>query len=95
MVVFCTLHYICSYVQIVPQIIKLLKTKSSHDYSLWQVALGFVGMICWAVYIFTSSFDIVLYVGTILELVLLIIIDILILCYYPQKKFNNSRRKDY
>lgn len=39
MTIFCTIYYILSYVSTVPQIIKLLKTKSSNDYSLGKTAL--------------------------------------------------------
>ena len=89
MEIFCILHYICSYIQTIPQIIKLLKTKSSNDYSLWQVALSFAGTVCWSIYIFTCTFDFVLYVGTIIEGILIVFIDILILFYYKW-----DRKKD-
>lgn len=86
MAIFCTVYYICSYIQTVPQVIKLIKTKSSNDYSLWQVALGFIGLVCWSIYIFTSAQAIIVYVGTIIDLLLLILVDILILAFYKKKK---------
>lgn len=86
MAIFCTIYYICSYIQTVPQLIKLIKTKSSNDYSLWQVALGFVGLVCWSIYIFTSNQTIIVYIGTIIDLLLLILVDILILVFYKFKK---------
>ena len=85
MAIFCTIYYVCSYIQTVPQVIKLIKTKSSNDYSLWQVALGFVGLVCWSVYIFTSRQAIIVYVGTVIDLLLLILVDVLILLFYKKK----------
>ena len=86
MEVFCTIYYICSYIQTIPQIIKLIKTKSSNDYSLWQVALGFIALVCWSIYIFTSIQALIVYIGTVIDLVLLIVVDVLILVYYKWKK---------
>jgi len=86
MAIFCTVYYICSYIQTVPQVIKLIKTKSSNDYSLWQVALGFIGLVCWSIYIFTSAQAIIVYVGTIIDLLLLILVDVLILAFYKKKQ---------
>ncbi|MBR6073188.1 MAG: PQ-loop repeat-containing protein [Bacilli bacterium] len=90
MVIFCTIYYICSYIQTVPQIIKLIKTKSSNDYSLGMLLLQFIGVLCWSLYIFTSVQSIVVYIGTIIDMILLILVDGLILKYY---KFNKKGKK--
>ena len=86
MTIFCTIYYILSYVSTVPQIIKLLKTKSSNDYSLGKTALQLVSIISWSLYIFTSKQNIVVYIGTVADLLLLLLIDFLILKYYKFKK---------
>ena len=86
MAIFCTIYYICSYIQTVPQVIKLIKTKSSNDYSLWQVFLGMIGLICWSIYIFTSSQAMIVYIGTIIDLVLEFLIVGLIVGFYKWKK---------
>ena len=90
MQLFCILHYVCTYIQGIPQIYKLLKTKSSNDYSLWQITISLTAMICWTLYIFTEEvkFSLILYIGTILDLSLLAFIDILIFLFYkyPHKK---------
>ena len=85
MVFFCTIYYILSYCQCIPQIGKLLKTKSSNDYSLGTLILQFVALVSWSLYIFTSEQALLVYIGTVIDLVLLIFTDILILKYY---KFN-------
>ena len=91
MAIFCTIYYICSYIQTVPQVYKLIKTKSSNDYSLWQVFLGMVGLICWSVYIFTSSQAMIVYIGTVVDLVLEFLVDGLIVGFYD---FKNKKIKE-
>ena len=86
MIVFCTIYYICSYTQTIPQIMKLIKTKSSNDYSLGMVFIQLVGIIAWTIYIFTSVQTTLVYIGSAVDLVLLGIVDFLILKYYKFKK---------
>lgn len=88
MSIFCTIYYICSYVRTIPQVVKLIKTKSSNDYSLWNVFLGSFGLICWSIYIFTSSQALIVYIGTVIDLVLEFLVVGLILGFY---KFNKVK----
>lgn len=87
MAIFCTIYYIFSYLQTVPQIIKLFKTKSSNDYSLGMLVLQSIAVLSWSLYIFTSIQNIIVYIGTIIDLLLSILVDLLILKYY---KFNKT-----
>lgn len=84
MAIFCTIYYILSYIETVPQIIKLLKTKSSNDYSLGMILLQFIALVSWSLYIFTSIQSIIVYIGTVIDLLLLIFVDFLILKYYKK-----------
>lgn len=86
MAIFCTIYYILSYIETVPQIIKLLKTKSSNDYSLGMIFLQLIALISWSIYIFTSIQSIIVYIGTIIDLILLMFVDFLILKYYRFSK---------
>ena len=86
MAIFCTIYYILSYIETIPQIIKLLKTKSSNDYSLGMILLQFIALISWSLYIFTSIQSIIVYIGTIIDLLLLMFVDFLILKYYKFSK---------
>lgn len=86
MAIFCMIYYIFSYIEIVPQIIKLIKTKSSNDYSIGILILQFIALVSWTIYIFTSIQSIVVYIGTIIDMGLLIFVDLLILKYYKFKK---------
>ena len=85
MEIFCTIYYICSYTETIPQVVKLIKTKSSNDYSLGMLLLQLIALICWSIYIFTSQQNIVVYIGTIIDLILLLVVDFLILKYYKFK----------
>ena len=78
MAIFCTIYYVLSYIQTIPQIIKLLKTKSSRDYSLGMITIQLIAIISWSLYIFTSKQNIVVYIGT--------IIDLILLKYYKSRK---------
>ncbi len=65
--------------------VKLLKTKSNNDYSMGMISLQLIALICWSLYIFTSKQSIVVYIGTVTDLVLLLFIDFLIIKYYRFK----------
>lgn len=86
MVIFCTIYYVLSYIQTFPQIVKLIKTKSSNDYSLGMISLQLIAIISWSLYIFTSKQSIIVYIGTIIDLILLMFVDFLILRYYKFTK---------
>jgi len=85
MTIFCTIYYLFSYIEIIPQINKLLRTKSSNDYSLGMLTMQLVALVSWTLYIFTSNQNLIVYIGTIIDLVLLLYIDFLILKYYKFK----------
>ena len=86
MAIFCTIYYVISYIQTIPQAIKLIKTKSSNDYSLGTITLQLIALICWSLYIFTSKQSVIVYIGTIIDLLLLLFVDYLIIRYYEFKK---------
>lgn len=87
MKIFCIIYYTFSYIETIPQLLKLLNTKSSNDYSLGMILFQFIATISWSIYIFTTMQSAVVYLGTILDLVLLFWVDYLILKYY---KFNKN-----
>ncbi len=86
MAIFCTIYYVLSYIYSIPQMIKLIRTKSSNDYSLLMVGLQLLGLISWSLYIYTSKQNIIVYVGTAIDLLILLIVDGLILKYYKFEK---------
>ena len=82
MAIFCTIYYVLSYIETIPQIVKLLKTKSSNDYSLGMLLIQFISVTSWTIYIFTSNQKTLVNIGSIIDLLLIILVDVFILKYY-------------
>ena len=93
MTIFCMIYYIFNYIQTIPQIMKLLKTKSSNDYSLGMLATQMIAGTAWTIYIFTSKQCLIVYIGSIIDMLMLLFVDILILKYYKFKKRRRKKRK--
>ncbi len=85
MYLFCIVYYVSSYVAVIPQIFKLIKTKRSGDYSLAETVITFIGTVCWTIYIFSTLQSVVVYVGTIADLLINIVQAFLIFRYYKNK----------
>jgi len=85
MTIFCTIYYILNYIKTIPQIVKLIQTKSSGDYSLSMILLQLISIVSWSLYIFTSKQSVIVYIGTVLDLLILIFTDILIVKYYHSR----------
>ncbi len=82
---FCVVYYALSYLQIVPQILKLIRTKSSNDYSLGQVIVALIAMLSWGIYVFATHQCTLICIGTAIDIGLLTITDIFIFMYYKNK----------
>ena len=90
MEIFCIIYYICSYISGIPAIVKLLKTKKSNDYSLIEVILTIIGTTCWTIYIFSTEQSILVYIGTILDEIMIVIWNGLVIKYFKiEKKEDN------
>lgn len=62
MVIFCIIYYILSYIETIPQIIKLIKTKYSNDYNLGIITFQFITLISWSLYIYLLQFKVLLFI---------------------------------
>lgn len=83
MAIFCVLYYILSLCQSIPCIIKLLKTRRSHDFSLLNRLLQYLALICWTIYLFTiPTTETYLLVIGIIDVVMLTTENVLILSFY-------------
>lgn len=89
MKIFCIIYYICSYTAAIPAIAKLLKTKSSNDYSLIETCLTLIGTTCWTIYIFSTKQDMILYIGTMLDQIMYGWWNILVIIYYKRENKNS------
>lgn len=86
MEIFCIIYYVLSYISGIPAIVKLIKTKSSNDYSLSTTWLTIIGVTSWTIYIFNSKQSILVYIGTAIDEVLVLIQYGLVLRYFKKEK---------
>lgn len=86
MEIFCIIYYVLSYISGIPAIVKLIKTKSSNDYSLSTAWLTIIGVTSWTIYIFSSKQSILVYIGTAIDEVLVLIQYGLVLRYFKKEK---------
>lgn len=56
----------------------------TNDYSLGMILLQFIALVSWSIYIFTSIQNVIVYIGTTIDLLLLTFVDFLILKYYKK-----------
>lgn len=89
MEIFCIIYYICSYISGIPAIIKLIKTKKSNDYSIIEAALTIIGTTAWTVYIFSTEQSILVYIGTIIDEIMILVWNGLVIKYF---KFKDNER---
>ena len=86
--IFYVAYCIIVYLEYFPRLIKLIKTKSSSDYSLGSIALSLIGMFCWVIYLFTTEQDLILYIGAAVDIILNVLFAILVFIYH---KKNNKQ----
>ena len=86
MEIFCIVYYITSYIAGIPAIVKIIRTKSSNDYSLVEAALTMIGTISWTVYIFQTKQSLAVYIGTIMDLLVALVWNVSIFVYYDYGK---------
>ena len=86
MEIFCIIYYICSYIVDIPAIIKLIKTKKSNDYSIIESILTIIGVTSWTLYIFSTKQSILLYIGTIIDEILILVWYGLVIKYFKRKE---------
>lgn len=87
--IFCIIYYICSYISGIPAIIKLIKTKKSNDYSIIEAALTIIGTTAWTIYIFSTEQSILVYIGTIIDEIMILVWNGLVIKYF---KFKDNER---
>ena len=86
--IFYIIYCILVYVEYVPRTVKLIRTESSADYSLGSVVLSFVGMICWAIYLFTTDQDLILYIGCFIDILMSLFFLVLVFKYHKKGERN-------
>ena len=84
--IFYIIYCILCYVEYFPKLIKLIKTKSSNDYSLGSTVISMTGMFCWVIYLFTTDQDLILYIGAFIDMVLNLLFAILVFRYHKNEE---------
>ncbi len=82
----CLIYYVTSGIMEVPSIVRVVRRKSSIDYSLVGVWLNMIATASWSVYIYTSSQTTLVYIGTFTDLVTAIIYTIVMIRYHKVKQ---------
>jgi len=77
-------YCIIVYMEYFPKIIKLIKTKSSSDYSLGSTILSLIGIFCWVIYLFTTNQELILYIGAIVDMILNTTFAVLVFIYHKK-----------
>lgn len=83
--IFYVIYCILCYVEYFPRLIKLIKTKSSSDYSKGSTVISLVGMFCWVIYLFTTDQDLILYLGAVIDILLNVVFAFLVFRYYGKE----------
>lgn len=80
--IFYIAYCIIVYLEYFPRLIKLIKTKSSNDYSLGSIIISLIGMFCWIIYLFSTNQELILYIGALIDVVLNVLFAILVFKYH-------------
>lgn len=80
--IFYLIYCIVAYIEYFPKMIKLIRTKSSNDYSLISTVLSLIGTYAWTTYVFITDQTLILYIGTIIDAVLTTLFVILVFVYH-------------
>lgn len=87
---FLIIYYVCAYAQTIPQIIKLIRTKSSNDFSLFFLTLQFIANTSWLIYVFVMKMELVFMIGSSIEYFLTCLNAFLVIHYYKRIKNKKS-----
>ena len=68
--IFYIIYCIIAYIEYFPKIIRLIRTKSSNDYSIGSIILSLIGMFCWTAYVCVTDQEFILYIGAIIDVIL-------------------------
>lgn len=82
---FCTIYYVLSTFQSIPCIWKIIKTKSSSDFSLLNQWMWFISVICWSMYVYLTEQSLIVYIGTTWDLMTVTTQVIVVMKYYKRR----------
>lgn len=92
--IFYVVYCVLCYVEYFPKLFRLLKTKSSNDYSIVSTIMSLTGMFCWVVYLYSTEQDLILYIGAAVDIILNITFATLIFKYHKNKEVSQNEKED-
>lgn len=86
-----TIYYILATIGTLPFIFRILRRKSSSDVSLVSTFMTYIGSVCWTIYIFVTEQSLLVYIGTIWDMLVYTVYTIVVLRYHKE---NNKLQED-
>ena len=83
--ILCLIYYVTAAVQLIPCMYRVWKRKSSEDYSLVTEILIIIGAYAWTGYIFLSEQTVLVYLGSVFDLIMATASFVLIVKYHKLK----------
>ena len=80
------IYYILSMCQSIPFIVKILRTRSSNDFSLLNRLLQYTALLCFTIYLTLGNDHTIIKIIGYIDVAILTTENILILKYYKKKK---------
>lgn len=81
----CLIYYSIATLESVPSIIRIIKRKSSADFSIISTVLAMISGTAWTTYIFLSEQTIIVYIGSIWDMIVLLLYTIVVFKYHKTK----------
>lgn len=78
----CFIYYVSSAVMEMPSIIRVLRRKSSSDYSIAGILLNLTATVSWSIYIYMSVQTPIVYIGTATDLATALLYTIVMFRYH-------------
>lgn len=82
----CLVYYVSSGIMEMPSIVRVIRRKSSTDYSLAGVWLNMMATVSWSIYIYTSSQTPLVYIGTGTDFLTAMVYTIVMVRYHKKEE---------
>lgn len=80
----CLIYYVTSAIMEIPSIVRVLRRKSSTDYSLAGIWLNMIATVSWSIYIYTSEQTVLVYIGTTTDFIMALVYTVIMIKYHDK-----------
>lgn len=80
----CLIYYVTSAIMEIPSIVRVLRRKSSTDYSLAGIWLNMIATVSWSIYIYTSEQTVLVYIGTTTDFITALVYTVTMIKYHDK-----------